>query len=506
MPPNNRVIEPTLYKYITRKDLNDRVKQGEVLIIYNDKVYKVDRWIKSHPGGELAIKHVIGKDATDEINSMHPAWVYEKTIRSFYVGEYVDNLVQLPTKQQSSQNTTNTSAVAADHQQPSTQSRDILTRLYDEHKKALDAQQARPQADIQTVRLHYKRLENEIRSRGLFRCNYWRYAKESCRYVLFLYLALYLVFKGTETWHYLLSAVCMAGFWHQLTFAAHDAGHNGITGINKIDHLIGIMIADFCGGLSIGWWKDNHNVHHIVTNDPVHDPDIQHMPFFAITTRIFNAYSSYYHRVMKLDAAAKFFLRHQHKLYYVILGFGRFNLHVLSFSYLFTAPRVRYRWLELGGICFFFTWYSYFLSFLPSASIRAAYILISYFLTVPLHVQITLSHFGMSTEDLGPEEPFPAKQLRTTMDVDCPEWFDWFHGGLQYQAVHHLFPRIPRHNLRQGVPLVKQFCKELGLQYHVYTFSKGNGVVLGALKAVANQVKLMDKVARHNAEEMINGH
>lgn len=82
-------------------------------------------------------------------------------------------------------------------------------------------------------------------------------------------------------------------------------------------------------------------------------------------------------------------------------------------------------------------------------------------LTFPLHVQITLSHFGMSTTDFGPSEPFPVKQLRTTMDVDCPEWIDWFHGGLQYQVVHHLFPRLPRHNLRQCVPLVRRFCQEL---------------------------------------------
>jgi hypothetical protein len=23
-------------------------------------------------------------------------------------------------------------------------------------------------------------------------------------------------------------------------------------------------------------------------------------------------------------------------------------------------------------------------------------------------------------------------QLKTTMDVECPEWMDWFHGGLQF--------------------------------------------------------------------------
>lgn len=52
-------------------------------------------------------------------------------------------------------------------------------------------------------------------------------------------------------------------------FTAHDAGHRGITHNFITDTLIGIFIADFCCGLSIGWWKSSHNVHHLVTNHPV---------------------------------------------------------------------------------------------------------------------------------------------------------------------------------------------------------------------------------------------
>lgn len=52
-------------------------------------------------------------------------------------------------------------------------------------------------------------------------------------------------------------------------FVAHDAGHRAITQIFEIDTLIGMFIADFCCGLSIGWWKSSHNVHHLITNAPV---------------------------------------------------------------------------------------------------------------------------------------------------------------------------------------------------------------------------------------------
>ena len=52
-------------------------------------------------------------------------------------------------------------------------------------------------------------------------------------------------------------------------FTAHDAGHLAITSHFVTDTLIGMFIADFCCGLSIGWWKSSHNVHHLVTNYPV---------------------------------------------------------------------------------------------------------------------------------------------------------------------------------------------------------------------------------------------
>jgi cytochrome b involved in lipid metabolism len=32
-------------------------------------VLKVDAWIKFHPGGDKSIKHMVGRDATDEINA-----------------------------------------------------------------------------------------------------------------------------------------------------------------------------------------------------------------------------------------------------------------------------------------------------------------------------------------------------------------------------------------------------------------------------------------------------
>lgn len=109
----------------------------------------------------------------------------------------------------------------------------------------------------------------------------------------------------------------------------------------------------------------------------------------------------------------------------------------------------------------------------------------------------------MSTADLGPVESFPHRQLRTTSDVICPPSLSFLHGGLHLQVTHHLFPRLPRHNLLRASMLVKEFACEQGLTYAEFGFVKGNKEVLGVLQDVAEQVKLLAKVAASEAQEAI---
>jgi delta8-fatty-acid desaturase len=344
----------------------------------------------------------------------------------------------------------------------------------------------------------YRLLHERIKAEGLFKCNYNAYAIECIRYSLLCAGFVLFLHWG---W-YTTSAVFLGAFWHQLVFTVHDAGHMGITHDFHTDSVIGIMIASFVGGLSLGWWKRNHNVHHIVTNFPEHDPDIEHMPFFAISHRLLGSlYSTYYEKVMSYDAFAKVFIKIQPYSYYFILLFGRFNLYRLSWVYLFMGqapkkgPAWWHRWLEITGQVFFWTWFGYFTLYksIPTAWARFVFIMVSHAVTAPLHCQITLSHFAMSTADLGPQESFPQKMLRTTMDVDSPQWLDFFHGGLQFQAIHHLYPRIPRHNLRRTQRLVQEFCDDVGIPYALYGFVDGNKEVIGRLAQVSRQAAILAK-------------
>ena len=348
----------------------------------------------------------------------------------------------------------------------------------------------------QNIIHEYRELNQRIKAAGLYECDYTAYAWEAARYTLLFVLML--VFLRMK-WH-ALSGLCLGVFWHQLVFTAHDAGHMGITHNFHADTVIGIIIADFLGGLSICWWKDNHNVHHIVTNSPEHDPDIEHMPFFAVSHRLLGSLrSTYYDKIMEYDAAAKMFLSVQHYTYYLILCFGRFNLYRLSWMYIVMGlgprkgPARWHRWLEAVGQVFFWTWFGYGVLYrgIDTNWGRFVFVMVSHVATMPLHVQITLSHFAMSTADLGPHESFPQRMLRTTMDVDCPQWLDFFHGGLQFQAIHHLYPRIPRHNLRKTQKLVQEFCSAVGIPYALYGFLNGNKEVIGRLADVSKQAAIL---------------
>ena len=363
-----------------------------------------------------------------------------------------------------------------------------------------------PQVQHQ-ITLKYRELDNRLWREGYYECHYSRYLPEIVRYTT---LALISYFALRYQW-YCTSALFLGLMWHQLVFTAHDAGHMGITHDVITDTLIGILIADFIGGLSIGWWKKNHNVHHIVTNHPEHDPDIQHMPFFAVSSRLlYSLRSTYYDRIMKYDIIARNVIKIQHWTYYPILCFGRFNLYRLSWEHLLFFKGVpksgitqKFRFLELLGNLVFWYWFGYLLLYqsIPTLKLRILYVLISHAVTMPLHVQITLSHFSMSTTDFGPAESFPQKMLRTTMDVDCPPYLDFLHGGLQFQAVHHLFPRVPRHRLREVQPLVREFCKDVGVKYVIFGFVEGNKEVIGRLEEVAKQARMMKECVDWLVEE-----
>lgn len=53
---------------LSRQEIEHRIAEGETIVISENRVLRLDGWLDKHPGGKLAIAHMVGRDATDEIN------------------------------------------------------------------------------------------------------------------------------------------------------------------------------------------------------------------------------------------------------------------------------------------------------------------------------------------------------------------------------------------------------------------------------------------------------
>ena len=100
---------------------------------------------------------------------------------------------------------------------------------------------------------------------------------------------------------------------------------------------------------------------------------------------------------MKFDRFAKVFLSMQHKLFYIVMAFGRFNLYANAYVFLyqkaFDTKRARggnWAWrLEITGVVFFWCWFGRVLYGCGSWQMALAYLLVSHIVTSPLHVQVS---------------------------------------------------------------------------------------------------------------------
>eukprot|EP00933_Yihiella_yeosuensis_P045819 TRINITY_DN41240_c0_g1_i1.p1 TRINITY_DN41240_c0_g1~~TRINITY_DN41240_c0_g1_i1.p1 ORF type:complete len:585 (-),score=102.45 TRINITY_DN41240_c0_g1_i1:318-1961(-) len=411
-----------------------------IWIIVDGRVYDLTRYVDKHPGGPLMITNMAGKDCTDVFANYHPAKVYKQMLPAFLIGEATD-------------------VVVPPHV-----------------------------ADFRAIR-------QELLRRGLFETDMRFYGKMAA-WLAFLFLfSLWLSLSCTSFTAHMAGAAVMGIFWQQLAGIGHDMGHSGVTHDFHLDHSICSCLVSLMG-ISVCWWKRNHNTHHIVCNSIEHDPDIQHMPAFAVTPEIFKKpfWSTYYDELKAMDAPARFLISNEHILFYPIMMVARFNLYAQSLIQLFKPEPLHYRRLELCAFAIYFSWIGALVYCLPSWREGLAWLLLSHAVSGILHVQICCSHFSMETYHghayNDEKDEWYITQLKTTMNFDTYPMLDWMYIGLQFQIEHHLFPRLPRHNLREARKLVQEVCKKHDIHYHERSFLQSNIETLQCLKKTAEAARL----------------
>mmetsp|Transcript_50538 Transcript_50538/g.159105 ORF Transcript_50538/g.159105 Transcript_50538/m.159105 type:complete len:556 (+) Transcript_50538:122-1789(+) len=419
--------------------------RADLWIIVDGRAYDVTRFVDKHPGGALPIENMAGKDCTDVFANYHAARVYKHMLPPYLVGEVSDYTVYPHV------------------------------------------------ADFRAVR-------QELLRRGLFKTGMRFYAKMGTFLLALLSCALWLSVGCSSLAAHMCGAAVLGVFWQQLAGIGHDLGHSGVTHVFWLDHMIGSSLAALMG-ISTCWWKRNHNTHHVVCNSVEHDPDIQHMPLLAVTPWIFEKpfWSTYYAKRVAMDAAARFLVGHQPILFYPVMMVARFNLYAQSWIQLLSKERVHYRYLEMCALVFYKVWVLGVALSMPSWSQTVGWLLVSHAVAGILHVQIVISHWAMETyhghaynDD---KDEWYITQMKTTMNVATPPLLDWVHIGLQFQIEHHLFPRLPRHNLRKARDLVKAVCQKHGIHYHEPGFFQANLETMQVLLSTARSARHSKKGA-----------
>jgi delta8-fatty-acid desaturase len=52
---------------LSKRHIEGLIAHGHQIVVYSGQVLQLDAWMDKHPGGSLALQHMVGNDATSEI-------------------------------------------------------------------------------------------------------------------------------------------------------------------------------------------------------------------------------------------------------------------------------------------------------------------------------------------------------------------------------------------------------------------------------------------------------
>jgi fatty acid desaturase len=297
---------------------------------------------------------------------------------------------------------------------------------------------------------------------------------------LLLYGAVFaLIAVVGDTWWQLALAPPAAILTTRLYFVGHDAGHGQIAGTRRANRLMGLLIGNLAVGLSYGWWTDKHNRHHANPNHVDKDPDV------GAGVLVWTAEQA----ADRHGALTRWLTRNQGRLFFPLLLLEGFNLKVASVrSAVVTArgeDRRRAALVEAALLALHFAGYLGLVFTVMSPGTAVAFVLAHQaLLGVHLGCAFAPNHKGMPMPTADERWDHLRKQVLTSRNVRGGLVTDWFLGGLNYQIEHHLFPGMPRPNLRRAQPLVRAHCARLGLPYTEEGLIESYAHALGHLQAV----------------------
>ena len=327
-------------------------------------------------------------------------------------------------------------------------------------------------ASPQKHRSDFAELTDAIKQRGLLaRRRGYYLTRIAANIAAFAAAWVAFVFIG-DSWWQLFTAAFLAVMFTQLSFIGHDAGHKQIFRRKRSNDAMGLAHGGLVG-LSYDWWVGKHNKHHANPNHEQNDPDLD-VPALAFTGQQGRA----------ARGVQRWMAKYQAFLFFPLLLLEGLNLHWQGIQAVWQGG-VKRRKLEgfllVAHLAVYLT--AVFLVLSPLTAV--VFIAVHQGLWgVYMGCSFAPNHKGMPTLSDGHPLDFLRKQVLTSRNVRGNRWVDFTLGGLNYQIEHHLFPSMPRPNLRHAQAIVHEFCVRRGIDYSQCGLFRSYGHVLTHLHAV----------------------
>ncbi|MDQ6642427.1 MAG: acyl-CoA desaturase [Actinomycetota bacterium] len=278
-----------------------------------------------------------------------------------------------------------------------------------------------------------------------------------------------------ESWFQLILAAALGVVLTQFGFLGHDGAHRQIFCSSAWNDWTSRVLAGVFAGLSYGWWKDKHNRHHAAPNQQGRDPDIS-PGAIAFTRDAANGHPRGF---------GAWFVRRQGWLFFPLLTLEGLNLHVASIRTLLRPGAVEHRRIELLFVGTRLASYVVVLLVVLSPPKALAFFAVQMAVFgLCLGGSFAPNHKGMPIVPPTAKIDFLRRQVLMSRNVRGGLLVDFVMGGLNYQIEHHLFPSMPRPNLKLVQPLVREYCADHGVSYAEVGLFASYGIVVDYLNNV----------------------
>lgn len=306
----------------------------------------------------------------------------------------------------------------------------------------------------------YWKLYQKYNELGLFTPSTWWIVKVHILQAIIFAVLCHCCYYYPKNW--LFNGIICGNFMLSGAFITHDACHSYTATSRSINKVISWINGDVIFGVSYRWWYIEHNQHHAMPNtyseehgkniDPQASEDI-----WVQADEIFGYFKAFYH---------PFLIPYQHIICYPMALFvGKFGIMVDCW-----IPQIlERRYKHIFGLILHWT-YILTLCHLMENSWKFYFTLHTYFGI--LTIQLITNHIAKPFREIeeSKEMSFPKRQVEVNANFRCSRWLDWFFGGLHFHNEHHVFPRMPRYNLRLISYDIKKYMKDFDVPYDVDWF------------------------------------